>query len=153
MRGLSMDWTTLGLVSHVVLWAVVLVQVALTLALARLVGQLMSRRFPALGARVIDPGPEIGATLDGWEGTDLAGERTRPSMKRLQKWLNTLATRLCAWLNALTPTDHPLALAGYGLAGLKGELLLPVDRRLQMPTTANMAGGWAGATGSVHSTG
>src|SRR5438552_1126768 len=77
-----MDWTTLALVSHVLLWLVVLVQVILTLALARLVGQLMNRRFPALGARVIDPGPELGATLDGWEGTDLVGKPVRFTFPR-----------------------------------------------------------------------
>jgi methylamine dehydrogenase accessory protein MauD len=69
-----MDWATIGLISYIVLWVVVIVQVVLTVALARLVGQLMSRRFPAGGARVIDPGPETGTLLDGWETTDLFGE-------------------------------------------------------------------------------
>ena len=68
-----MSWSTLGLISYVALWILVLVQVVLTLALARLVGQLMNRRFPALGARVIDPGPPLGAKLENWQGHDLTG--------------------------------------------------------------------------------
>jgi methylamine dehydrogenase accessory protein MauD len=68
-----MDWKAVFVVSYGVLWGVVLLQVVLTLALARLVGQLMSRRFPTSGARVIDPGPDIGATVENWEGADLAG--------------------------------------------------------------------------------
>jgi methylamine dehydrogenase accessory protein MauD len=67
-----MNGTSVGWVSHLVLWAVVVCQVALTLALARLVGQL-SRRTPPSGARIIDPGPEIGAVLGGWDATDLRG--------------------------------------------------------------------------------
>jgi methylamine dehydrogenase accessory protein MauD len=68
-----MDWSAVFLVSYVVLWVVVLLQVVLVLALARLVGQLMSRRFPMAGARVIDPGPEIGTSVESWEGVNLAG--------------------------------------------------------------------------------
>ncbi len=68
-----MDWNAVFFVSYGVLWVVVLLQVALILALARLVGQLMSRRFPTSGARVIDPGPDIGMTVESWEGSDLAG--------------------------------------------------------------------------------
>ena len=69
-----MDWSPIFYVSYVVLWVVVVLQVVLVLALARLVGQLMSRRFPASGARVIDPGPDLGATVESWEGADLAGD-------------------------------------------------------------------------------
>ncbi len=68
-----MDWNPIFYISYIVLWAVVLLQVVLVLALARLVGQLMSRRFPTTGARVIDPGPDIGVTVENWEGADLAG--------------------------------------------------------------------------------
>jgi methylamine dehydrogenase accessory protein MauD len=69
-----MDGSPIFYVSYVVLWGVVLLLVGLILALARLVGQLMSRRFPGAGARVIDPGPDIGATVESWEGTDPAGD-------------------------------------------------------------------------------
>src|ERR1700687_6118901 len=72
-----MEWPSILLISHVVLWIVVLLQALLLLALARLVGQLMSRRFPAGGARVIDPGPEIGSVVDGWVSTDLLGHPLR----------------------------------------------------------------------------
>src|SRR5437867_4450089 len=66
-----MNWSAIFLISYGVLWVVVLLQAALLLALARLVGQLMSRRYPGAGARLIDPGPDIGATVEGWEGIDL----------------------------------------------------------------------------------
>jgi methylamine dehydrogenase accessory protein MauD len=68
-----MRWSNLLVISHLALWVVVLAQAALLVALARLVGQLMGRRFPAAGARVIDPGPEIGTRVDDWEGADLFG--------------------------------------------------------------------------------
>ncbi len=59
-------------VSHVVLWAVVIVQTVVLLALARLVGQL-SRRFPPAGARVINPGPEIGEKIADFSAATLVG--------------------------------------------------------------------------------
>lgn len=99
-----MDWTTLGVVSHLLLWVVVLVQVVLTLALARLVGQLMNRRFPALGARVIDPGPELGATLDGWEGTDLAGDPVRFHFPRPRGLFVCYLSPHCRVCTRLLPT-------------------------------------------------
>jgi methylamine dehydrogenase accessory protein MauD len=68
-----MDWTTVTWISYVVLWVIVVIQVILTITLARLVGQMMSRRFPGNGARVINPGPEIGTRGEGWGGTDLLG--------------------------------------------------------------------------------
>lgn len=68
-----MDWSFVFLPSYVTLWVLVLLQIILTLALARLVGQMMSRRFTGGGARVIDPGPDIGAVVQGWEGADLLG--------------------------------------------------------------------------------
>jgi methylamine dehydrogenase accessory protein MauD len=77
-----MEWSSVLIISHLVLWAVVLVQVCLTLALARLVGQLMSRRFPGSGARVMDPGPEIGSAVESWEGTDLLGQPVRVAFPR-----------------------------------------------------------------------
>ena len=69
-----MDWSPIFYVSYVVLWVVVVLQVVLVLALARLVGQLMSRRFPASGARVIDPAPTWARRWRSWEGADLAGD-------------------------------------------------------------------------------
>jgi len=68
-----MEWKNVGLISYIVLWVIVVIQAFLTLALARLVGQLMSRRMPGAGARVIDPGPEIGVSIEGWEASDLFG--------------------------------------------------------------------------------
>lgn len=67
-----MNWTTLGIVSYVVLWVLVLTNVVLTIALARLVGR-QGRRVLPTGARVVDPGPEPGERIENWSGTDLSG--------------------------------------------------------------------------------
>lgn len=60
-------------ISYAVLWLVVLSEVVLLLALARLVGRL-TRQLPPTGARVIDPGPEIGEAVESWESVDLLGK-------------------------------------------------------------------------------
>jgi methylamine dehydrogenase accessory protein MauD len=82
------------------LWVVVAIQVVLTLALARLVGQL-SRRMPPAGARILDPGPEIGQTLEGWDGTDLFGSPVSLRFPRdrglLLLYLSPHCS-VCAWL-------------------------------------------------------
>jgi methylamine dehydrogenase accessory protein MauD len=57
-------------ISYAVLWLMVLLQIALTIALARLVGQL-NQRLPPSGARLIDPGPEIGDLVEAFDCTDL----------------------------------------------------------------------------------
>lgn len=67
-----MHWTTIGWISYLVLWIVVILQVVLTLALARAIGQLR-RHTPPSGARLVNPGPEIDTYVGAWEGTDLLG--------------------------------------------------------------------------------
>lgn len=58
--------------SYIAIWLLVTLQIVLTIALARLVGQL-NRRLPPSGARLIDPGPEIGDVVEAFDGTDLQG--------------------------------------------------------------------------------
>lgn len=65
MQSETLFWTSYG-----ALWLVVLLQVALTLAMARVVGRL-SKRLPPAGARMTDPGPDIDEKIEGWAGTDL----------------------------------------------------------------------------------
>jgi methylamine dehydrogenase accessory protein MauD len=98
-----MEWSTVGLISYVLLWVVVIVQGVLTLALARLVGQLMSRRFPAGGARVIDPGPEIGTVVDGWETTDLFDHPVRVEFPRDRGLFLLYLSPHCTVCSALLP--------------------------------------------------
>ena len=50
-------------------------------------------------------------------------------MRNLEEWLIYWVKVLCDWLNNNTPGQHPLALAGNALAGIKPGPLLPVDRR------------------------
>jgi methylamine dehydrogenase accessory protein MauD len=99
-----MEWTTLALASLWVLWGVVIVQVALTLALARLVGQLMNRRFPAMGARVIDPGPELGAIVDGWEGTAITGKAVQFAFPRQRALFVFYVSPFCKVCARLLPS-------------------------------------------------
>src|SRR5258708_6850720 len=99
-----MDWLTILVVSHLVLWVVVLVQAVLLVALARLVGQMMSRRFPAAGARVIDPGPEIGTIVDGWEGTDLLGNPVRIGFPRERDLFLLYVSPHCTLCAGLLPS-------------------------------------------------
>jgi methylamine dehydrogenase accessory protein MauD len=68
MQSMGVFW-----ISYIVLWVVVSVQAVLILALGRLVGQL-TRRNPPTGARVINPGPEIGSRVEDWSGVDLLGK-------------------------------------------------------------------------------
>jgi methylamine dehydrogenase accessory protein MauD len=68
-----MTWSNIGVISHMVQWVVIIAQAVVLLALARMVGRL-TRRLPPSGARVIDPGPEIGDTMDDWTGIDLLGK-------------------------------------------------------------------------------
>src|SRR3989304_5081242 len=98
-----MEWSTLGGISYVILWVVVLIQVVLTLALARLVGQL-SRRFPPSGARVIDPGPEIGTVVENWEGTDLLGKPVSIQFPRERCVLLLYLSPHCSACGGLLPS-------------------------------------------------
>jgi methylamine dehydrogenase accessory protein MauD len=96
-----MEWFTILVISHVVLWVVVLIQALLLLSLARLVGQLMSRRYPGSGARVMDPGPEIGSTVESWEGVDLLGKTVSaqfPQQRGLFLLFISPHCTACAWL-------------------------------------------------------
>src|ERR1700680_2445198 len=67
-----MQLVTLAWLSYLVLWVVVIVQVALPLAFARMVGRL-SRNSPLTGARTVNPGPEINSLMTDLETTDLMG--------------------------------------------------------------------------------
>lgn len=69
-----MTVSTIFYLSYGFLWLVVVGQVILIVALSRLVGQL-NRRLPPAGARVIDPGPDLGAQVSGFEVVDLTGRR------------------------------------------------------------------------------
>lgn len=89
--------------SFYVLWAVVVVQVILTLALARLVGQL-HRRLPPSGARVIDPGPEIGQFVEDWEGTDVLANPVSFQFPRVRGLFLLYLSPHCSSCAALLPS-------------------------------------------------
>jgi methylamine dehydrogenase accessory protein MauD len=171
-----MDGSVVLFVSYLVLWLVVLVQVALTLALSRLVGQILSRRFPASGARVIDPGPDIGATVESWEGIDLAGNplslrfprrrdlfllyvaphctacaRLLPSARRFFQEIAAQADSVWVMTQGVTPE----ALRAY--AREKGMEAWPGLSEEAMPPSWRVGGApfglWVGADGKVKAKG
>jgi methylamine dehydrogenase accessory protein MauD len=98
-----MNWTSIGWASYAVLWIVVLVQVILTLALARAVGRLV-RRSPPSGARVINPGPELGSSVSDWEGTDLLGERVSVRFPRKRGLFLLYISPHCSTCAGLLPS-------------------------------------------------
>lgn len=97
-----MDLSSLGLVSYILLWTIVIAQVGLTLALARLVGRL-SRRLPPGAARVIDPGPEVGESVEGWDGVDLLGRPVDFDFPRERGLLLVYVSVHCSTCTVLLP--------------------------------------------------
>jgi len=98
-----MNWTTIGWISYLVLWIVVVVQVTLTLALARAVGQLR-RRNPPAGARVINPGPQIDTRVGDWEGVDLLGNPLAISFPRARGLFLLYISPHCSVCAGLLPS-------------------------------------------------
>jgi methylamine dehydrogenase accessory protein MauD len=170
-----MEWSTVQVVSHLLLWVVVLVQAVLLLALARLVGQLMNRRFPAAGARVIDPGPEIGAVVDGWEGTDLVGRPVQVHFPRERGVFLLYVSPHCTLCAALLPPAKrffkEIAAEAEGMWAMvlgtrESQIRYAQDNELtqhrvltedQLPSAWRLGGGpfglWIGADGEVKAKG
>jgi methylamine dehydrogenase accessory protein MauD len=169
-----MDWTTVGWISYALLWLVVIVQVVLTLALARLVGQL-HRRIPPSGARVIDPGPEIGHVMEKWEGTDLLGNAlclAFPRQRALFLLYVSPHCSVCAWLLpaakrffkeisvqaegvwVMTPGNRR---ARIDYARANGLTAHPVVSEDELPASWRVGGApfglWIGADGAVQAKG
>jgi methylamine dehydrogenase accessory protein MauD len=170
-----MEWSTIGLISYVLLWVVVIFQVVLTLTLARLVGQLMSRRFPGSGARVMDPGPEIGSAVEDWEGVDLLGRAVCvqfPRDRGLFLLFISPHCTACAWLlpsakrffkEIAVQTEGAWVLLGGSeesqlhYAKENGLLAHPVLAESRIPPSWRAGGGpfglWVDATGRVRTKG
>src|SRR5262245_1931772 len=121
-----MEWKTVGFISYLVLWVIVIAQAFLMLALARLVGQLMSRRMPGAGARVIDPGPEIGVTIESLEATDLMGRA----------------------MNVRFPRDRGVFLLYVSPHCSTCAMLLPSAKRFFKEIAAEAEGSWVMVLGS-----
>jgi methylamine dehydrogenase accessory protein MauD len=98
-----MNWSTVFYLSYIVLWIVVVVQIVLTLSLARLVGQL-SRRFPPSGALLVDPGPDIGEIISGnWDASDLYDQPAQISFPRARDLFFYYLSPHCTSCNKLMP--------------------------------------------------
>jgi methylamine dehydrogenase accessory protein MauD len=90
-------------ISHVVLWIVVLAQGALLIAMARLLGRLNRRVLP-VGARMIDPGPEIGAGIPEWVAVDYFGKTVEATFPRGRGFLFVYISPHCSVCAALLPS-------------------------------------------------
>jgi len=136
----------------------------------------MSRHFPMSGARVIDPGPEIGTTVVSWEGADLAGSplslrfprqralfalylaphctvctRLLPSARHFFKEIAPAADAIWVMTQGVTPEALKAYAHEHGLEALPGvseEALLPSWRVGGAPF-----GLWVGADGKVKAKG
>ena len=169
-----MPWTTISLFSYLTLWVLVILEGCLILALARMLGQL-NRRLPPSGARVIDPGPDLGELVEGWEGVDLLGKRVAfsfprdrgifllyisphcsvcagllPSARRFFKEINVEADAV--WVMVLGSRDTQIAYA-------KQEALMhdPVLAEEQLPASWRLEGApfgvWIDRQGKVQAKG
>src|SRR5262245_41719838 len=98
-----MNVSTLVVISYVVLWIIVIVEAVLIIALARVVGRL-ARKAPISGARVIDPGPEIGAAIESWTGMDLMGQSVSLMFPRQRGVFLLDVSPHCAVCRALLPS-------------------------------------------------
>ncbi len=169
-----MEWTPLALTSYYVLWTLVVLQVILTLALARLVGQL-HRRLPPSGARVIDPGPEIGQLMEDWQGTDVLGNPLGFRFPRERGLFLLYLSPHCSSCDALLPSAKrffkEVASEADGLwvmvvgstevqidyAHRKGLNSHPVIAEAQLPSAWRLNGApfgvWVNAAGQVQAKG
>lgn len=117
--------TTLLLFLVLALWVVMIVQIFVTLALARQIGVLFERVMP-VGAMISDAGPDIGApappmTLANLNGPDVVlggdtGGRSRllfflsttcPICKAMMPALRSIATVEGDWLSVVLASDGP----------------------------------------------
>jgi len=73
------------------------------IALARLVGRL-SKRMPPVGARVINPGPEIGTFVENWEAEDLTGRAVGYVFPREKGVLVIYVSPHCTVCSSLLPS-------------------------------------------------
>jgi len=169
-----MNVSALVVISYVVLWIIVIVEAVLIIALARVVGRL-ARKAPISGARVIDPGPEIGAAIESWTGMDLMGQSVSLTFPRQRGVFLLYVSPHCAVCSALLPSGKrflkEIASEAEGiwvmtlgepdtqLAYAQEHALLqhPVVAESQLPPTWRLGGApfgvWVDSTGIVRAKG
>jgi methylamine dehydrogenase accessory protein MauD len=99
---------SLDIVSHGLLWVVVIVQGILLLALARQIGLLHERLEPS-GARIMNVGPQIGQPLPSFEATDIHDRHISLGGERSKRTLLLFISTGCADCAALLPYLKQLA--------------------------------------------
>lgn len=95
-------------ISYAVLWAFVLLLALTVLALARQIG-LLHRRLPALGARMGNPGPEIGEQLPAFEAHTLDGRLATVGGIHAQHRLLVFVSATCDVCRLLAPALRSIA--------------------------------------------
>jgi methylamine dehydrogenase accessory protein MauD len=101
------------LASYVALWVVVGLLVTVVLALARQIG-LLHRRLPPYGARMGNPGPEIGDPAPGLDGIELRGREVALGSKRGRRTLLVFVSPDCQNCAELAPAVRSVARSESG---------------------------------------
>lgn len=101
-----MSWPLLT--SYVLLWALVLLLAAVVISMVRQIGML-HRRIEPFGARINQPGPEIGEVAPPFEVPDLAGRLTRLAAERGKRTLLVFVSASCTNCKELAPALRSVA--------------------------------------------
>ena len=88
--------------SYTTLWLLVAALVLAVLVLARQVG-LIYRRIPPIGARMGNPGPEVGAQVPELKGVDVRGRPVELGVKRGKRTLLVFVAPSCPACAELAP--------------------------------------------------
>jgi methylamine dehydrogenase accessory protein MauD len=104
---------SLLIISQILLWVLVLLLAALTLALVRQVG-LIHRRIPPTGARMLGIGPDLGAQAPLIDATDLSGRRVSVGTASGRKSLLVFVSNGCGTCNEIAPALRSIARSEAG---------------------------------------
>jgi methylamine dehydrogenase accessory protein MauD len=100
--------STLLLLSHIILWVVVALLAAVTLAAVRQIG-LIHQRIPPVGARMAPAGPAIGDEAPMFDQPDVLGRRTSLGSKKGRKTLMLFVSTHCSTCQEIAPAIRSIA--------------------------------------------
>ena len=99
--------------SYVVLWILFVVLSVVVLAMVRQIG-LLHRRIEPFGARIGQPGPDIGAEVPPFDHVDLTGRRISLGSERGRKTLMVFVSPTCSSCKDLAPAIRSIARSERG---------------------------------------
>lgn len=94
--------------SHILLWVVVVLLAVVTLAAVRQIG-LIHKRLPPVGARMTPVGPELGSKAPEFDTRDLFGRRAALSDAGPKKVLLLFISTRCVTCNEIAPAIKSIA--------------------------------------------